>query len=548
MTGATRRNAGGLFKTASAMIWAAFALFALAACASESGGMAATASATEPARVENRQESDALASATPIPAPTATVAVVPTATPVPESSATPIPATATPSPAPSATVAVVPTETPIPASTATAIPTATPIPAPSAPPSAIPDAGYDAFAFLEKFTLEYSPRESATEDELEAARFLQSELEAMGYDTELRGFDVRRIDFGVSIGGSADTLEAYRIELSGEGIAEGALVDVGAGFADDIPAGGLDGKIALIERGIITFEEKIHRVADAGAVAAIIYNTSPWPFLGRLSTRADIPAASIGGDAGLNLRNAARDGEIMAAVSAVPTVSQSRNLVARMADDSADMPTVIIGAHYDTVEDTQGANDNGSGVAALMEIAKRASARDYPFAVKFVLFGAEEIGLYGSIRYAEEMGADEIANTLAMLNLDVVGSGGGFEAIGDFDLARTAREVGEEIGERVLVTPSENADFTSDHAPFAAVGIPALFLLADDMSRINSPQDELQYVNPRLPGASAEIVMRLLDRLAERAGAESARVRSPDPRESWNGGGIWDFVDWWEWE
>lgn len=371
----------------------------------------------------------------------------------------------------------------------------------------------------------------------------------MGYDTELRGFDVRRIDFGVSIGGSAETLEAYRIELSGEGRAEGAVVDVGAGFEDDIPAGGLDGKIALIERGIITFEEKVHRVADAGAVAAIIYNNSPWPFLGRLSTRADIPAASIGGDAGLNLRNAARAGEIMAAVSAVPTVSQSRNLVARMADGGADAdtPTVIIGAHYDTVEDTQGANDNGSGVAALMEIAKRASARDYPFAVKFVLFGAEEIGLYGSIRYADEMGADEIANTLAMLNLDVVGSGGGFEAIGDFDLARTAREVGEEIGERVLATTSENAGFTSDHAPFAAVGIPALFLLADDMSRINSPQDELRYVNPRLPGASAEIVMRLLDRLAQRAGAESAGLRAPNSRENWSGG-IWDFVDWWEWE
>ena len=540
MTGATRRNAGGLFKTASAPILAAVALFALAACASESGG-------TEPTRVENRQ-SAVLASATPIPAPTATVAAIPTATPIPASSATPIPATATPPPAPSATL-IPPSATPIPASTATTVPSATPIPAPIAPPSASPDADFDAFAFLEKFTLEYSPRESATDDELEAARFLQSELEAMGYDTELRGFDVRRIDFGVSIGGSAETLEAYRIELSGEGRAEGAVVDVGAGFEDDIPAGGLDGKIALIERGIITFEEKVHRVADAGAVAAIIYNNSPWPFLGRLSTRADIPAASIGGDAGLNLRNAARAGEIMAAVSAVPTVSQSRNLVARMADGGADAdtPTVIIGAHYDTVEDTQGANDNGSGVAALMEIAKRASARDYPFAVKFVLFGAEEIGLYGSIRYADEMGADEIANTLAMLNLDVVGSGGGFEAIGDFDLARTAREVGEEIGERVLATTSENAGFTSDHAPFAAVGIPALFLLADDMSRINSPQDELRYVNPRLPGASAEIVMRLLDRLAQRAGAESAGLRAPNSRENWSGG-IWDFVDWWEWE
>ncbi len=376
----------------------------------------------------------------------------------------------------------------------------------------------------------------------------------MGYETKLQPFEIRQIEFSAAVSpaldGSAASelfLNAYRITLSGEGVAEGAVVDVGGGFEGDIPAGGLAGKVALIERGTTTFEEKVRRVADAGAVGAIIFNNAPGPFWGRLASRADIPTASLDREAGLLLRDAARAGEIRATVAARPIVSQSRNLAAWTADGgAADKPTVIIGAHYDTVADTQGANDNGSGVAALMEVAQRAGGREYPFAVKFVLFGAEETGLHGSVRYVEEMGADEIADTLAMLNLDVVGSGGGFEAIGDSALARMAREAGAEIGERVLVVPSEGADFTSDHAPFAAVGIPALFLLADDMSRINSPQDEIGFVNPRLPGASAEIVLRMLDRLAARAGADSARVRSPDSRENWQGEGIVALVDWWE--
>ena len=523
-----RRNGGGPSKAAAA-IWAAVALFILAACASEGGGMSAT---TIPAT--------AIPAAIPAPAvwsiPTATATSAPTAIPT---------ATATSAPVQTATAVPTATQTTAPAPIASAVPTATPTPA--------PDADFDAFAFLEKLTLEHSPRESATDDELAAALFLQAELAAMGYETELRGFEIRQIEFSAAVSPALDgsaaaerLFNAYRIALSGEGVAEGAVVDAGGGFEGDIPAGGLAGKVALIERGTITFEEKVRRVADAGAVGAIVFNNVPGPFWGRLASRAEIPAASLDREAGLLLRDAARAGEVRATVAARPIVSQSRNLAAWTADDGGGKPTVIIGAHYDTVADTQGANDNGSGVAALMEVAKRAGVREYPFAVKFVLFGAEETGLHGSVRYVEEMGAEEAASALAMLNLDVVGSGGGFEAMGDSALARMARESGEEIGERVLVIPSESAEFTSDHAPFAAVGIPALFLMADDMSRINSPQDELRFVNARLPGASAEIVLRMLDRLAARAGAESAGVRAPDSRENWHGEGIVALVDWWE--
>ena len=463
-------NVAHLPKTLS-LILAALALLSLAACVSESVG---TASASEPARIEIRRAAD-------FPAPSAT----PTSTPA--SSATP-----------------------------------TPTPVPSATPTPATVGGFDAFAFLQRFTRDYSPRESAGEGELRAARFLRAELEGMGYETELRDFEIQRVLFEVSVSHAPDgmpaALEAYRIALSGEGTAEGVLADAGAGFEGDIPPDGLAGKVALIERGTITFEEKVHRAADAGAVAAIIFNNVDGRFSGTLSTAADIPAASIDRESGLRLRSAARGGGIAASVSARPKVSQSQNIIARTPDKggAADAPTVIIGAHYDTVADTEGASDNGSGVAALMEVAKRAGGRDYPFAIKLALFGAEEIGLYGSRRYADEMSADEKAGALAMINLDAVGSGDGFEATGDAGLTRIAQEVGAEIGERVLARPSENLGFTSDHAPFAAAGIPAIFLFAEDLSRINSPRDEIRRVNPRLPGASAEIVMRMLDRLAER--------------------------------
>ena len=78
--------------------------------------------------------------------------------------------------------------------------------------------------------------------------------------------------------------------------------------------------------------------------------------------------------------------------------AESQNVVADMRKSANDPPSrqVILGAHYDTVEDTQGASDNGSGLAALLTVARHIAGRDYPFDVRIVLFGTEEFGLVGS--------------------------------------------------------------------------------------------------------------------------------------------------------
>lgn len=434
--------------------------------------------------------------------------------------------TASPSPTAKATVTAAPAPSPTATHTPALSPTATHTPAPTATATAAPAPAFDAFAFLRSLTDEYSPRESATDAELRAARFLRGEMVDMGYDAEIRPFSFERVRVETSFsrdGAPPESVASYRIALSGMGAVEGALADAGRGFADDIPPGGLDGKVALIERGATTFDEKVRRAADAGAVGVIVFNNAPGGFWGTLAAPADIPAVSIDRAAGLRMRNAAAAGDARASVSVANVTERSRNVVALIpsgggagaADGGGG--AVIIGAHYDTVADTQGANDNASGVAALMAAAARVRDKAYPFQIKFVLFGAEEIGLFGSRHYAQQMSADDVANTLAMLNLDVVGTGDRFETMGDFFLARDAAEVGETLGARV--SPSSESGVTSDHAPFAERGIPALFLMANDLSRINSPQDEIRHVAPDLPQTAADITVGILDLLAERAAA-----------------------------
>jgi subtilisin family serine protease len=91
------------------------------------------------------------------------------------------------------------------------------------------------------------------------------------------------------------------IEFSAVGAASGELVFVGTGTVDEVAGLDLSGKIALIQRGSISFAEKVANAADAGAEAALIFNNVPGAFSGTLGAPAAIPAIALTGEDGLDL-------------------------------------------------------------------------------------------------------------------------------------------------------------------------------------------------------------------------------------------------------
>ena len=95
----------------------------------------------------------------------------------------------------------------------------------------------------------------------------------------------------------------------------------------------------------------------------------------------------------------------------------SQNIIATKKGDSN--KEIIIGSHYDSVG-TNGVDDNGSGTVVNLETAKRFANKETPYTIKFVFFGAEEVGLKGSAAYANSMTEEEIANTLYMVNMDSI--------------------------------------------------------------------------------------------------------------------------------
>lgn len=94
---------------------------------------------------------------------------------------------------------------------------------------------------------------------------------------------------------------------------------------------------------------------------------------------------------------------------------------------------VLIGAHYDNanmlsdtngnVINSQGAYNNGVGIASLLETARIISKMDLPFDVEFVAFGAEEIGMFGSQNYLDAMSQTQKDNLYLMINFDRVAGG-----------------------------------------------------------------------------------------------------------------------------
>jgi len=164
----------------------------------------------------------------------------------------------------------------------------------------------------------------------------------------------------------------------------------------------------------------------------------------------------------------------------------TRSVIAQTTTGRTD-EVVLTGAHLDSVPVGPGINDDGSGVAANLEIALRlGAAAPVTNAVRFIWFGAEEEGLIGSQQYVQGLSADRRRDIALMLNSDMIASpnAGYFVYDGDgSDQGNTeAAAAGSQTIERLLVdrlasmgVPAQGTPFNgdSDYGPFVEAAIPS---------------------------------------------------------------------------
>lgn len=201
-----------------------------------------------------------------------------------------------------------------------------------------------------------------------------------------------------------------------------------------------------------------------------------------------------------------------------------RNFYVEIPGRAAPEEVVLVGAHFDSVPGTPGADDNASGTAAALELARVLKDRPMRSTVRIVFFNLEEIGLIGSTEHAQwtrariEAGVERV---VGMLSLEMLGyytdEPGGqrspipaipgvFEppTVGDF-LAVVATQASADFAQRladamrgagaglpirtIAFIPGDGSAFPdvrrSDHAPFWDIGVPAV--LVTDTSEFRTP-------------------------------------------------------------
>jgi len=303
---------------------------------------------------------------------------------------------------------------------------------------------------------------------------------------------VRGTDFDIMQYSGAGDVTANVVPTNDIVIPPGATAGISNSGCEaaDFPASTAD-NVALIQRGTCTFEEKANNAKAAGALAAIIFNEGQEGrtdiINGTLGNPQTIPVLDTTFAVGEELYTLTKSGSVSVHIL-TSTLSETRtaeNVIAETAGGRADR-VVVVGAHLDSVFAGPGMNDDGTGSAAILEVARQMAKLGVQPAnkVRFAWWGAEELGLFGSAAYVSRLSARDIKNIALNLNFDMLGSpnyvrfvydgdGSDFGVKGPTGSA-TAEDVFVDYFESVgLASDPVSIDGGSDHQSFMAVGIPA---------------------------------------------------------------------------
>ena len=200
---------------------------------------------------------------------------------------------------------------------------------------------------------------------------------------------------------------------------------------------------------------------------------------------------------------------------------------------------VLLGAHIDSKAVSPGGNDNASGVAVVLELARDLEDADVTAGVEFVLFGAEEMvdsnadhHHYGSRQYVEGMSGEERAALVGMISVDMVGYGSEFTArsmgSGPQLLTEMLTTYSTENGLPALYSADTGTYGWSDHEPFELAGYPAVWLEWRDDPTYHTDADTYGHCDSTVVQRTGAMLIGFLTQLTDSDLASLAAARELD--------------------
>jgi aminopeptidase YwaD len=345
-----------------------------------------------------------------------------------------------------------------------------------------------------------------------ASNYISEQYRKAGYKTRIQTFTYSKFtDLGSNVVVDGSTIEAQALRGSVSGKLDTRLVAVpNFGRANDFTGVDVKDAIVIVKRGEIRFGEKARNAANAGAVGLIIVNNKPGNLAGGALTEASkIPVLGISGDEGNSLINRAQKNRININLNAngKNQMVTGRNVIAHL--DGVTQPQVIIGGHYDSVAGAPGANDNASGTAVVLDIARNLANKPLAGQAWFVAFDGEEDGLHGSRAFVNAAAPQFLTGLKAMMNFDMVGVNNQLQIGGTSSLTGLAKVVEP----NVELFSGSAVNGGSDHASFAAKGVPILFFYRGYEPNYHTPNDKT--VDPKLLDETTQTGLDIVRRLLQ---------------------------------
>ena len=334
----------------------------------------------------------------------------------------------------------------------------------------------------------------------ESVEFVAATLRDKGFDVTTPEFEMEVFSIdseSLTVGGAP--VEAQAIDYTQASPREGVIGPLVVAPSSDAPGcaaadyAGLPvkGAVAVADRGACFLIDKAHAAAEAGAVALVIANNvDEKAFSASMSAGDDsqIPVLSVNKAVGEQLKRQPGDATVL--IDSRIEKKKTRNVVAQTKTGETD-DVVVVGAHLDSVRQGPGINDNGTGVAAILETAlQMGSSPPVAHAVRFAFWSGEEQGLFGSLDYVRSLGEEGLKDVALYLNFDMLGSPNACyftsdanqSAAPDFEASLQLIPEGSPGIERVLTAALESTgeapedmafDGRSDYDSFTRAGVPS---------------------------------------------------------------------------
>ena len=331
-----------------------------------------------------------------------------------------------------------------------------------------------------------------------SVRYVKQELARVGYRPKVAPFPFveyeELVERGQQLAPLQRPIELEAIDYSPSTPTGGIQARIVGGRGDGCSAGDFanaEGRIALVERGTCFIAQKARSAQAAGAVALLVFATEPGPINATLGDpdASEISVAAVKPSVGRSL-SATPDAIVRIEIVTRKRRTTSQNVVADTHEKRGRV--LLVGAHLDSVLLGPGINDNGTGVAVVLELARVVKQQRSRMAVRFAFWGAEEFGLFGSSAYADSARREEL---VGYLNFDMLGSRDHVRAVYEGPFASDFHAYFRRRG-----LPTERIDLTgrSDNYGFEQIGVPTGGLFAGGDACYHLACDRMNAVDFRI--------------------------------------------------